>query len=616
MGCKMKWLNKAKDCLGLTQHSNKKNKADNIARTKISSIDFGLRTQEVLDVFCMLINKFLSPTLRIESIEQFPMTEEMHSRETSLVSSEAYKHLEEFVKQHSINYSKEDIYSLNSCLQKDGHSFNEEELKNLINLENTKQQYSIFKQIMLSTSPADFKEYLRRFATVYGKQIKLLDDWRIVKLIASKNLTNEELKQELEKEYIYKETLNDILPTDETNSLPRLRAIGKKAMLVCFFNKLLVEKKVQHEPLQMGSLIDLIITETGNLQSEDDNLYKDMIKVLDPALDFTNRTIRTFDLHKELYEKIKLSNLYHYLINFVKKYNLNYTDDDFNNLASLFKSKKVNLNRNELESIIGTENDYQLYLRFKKPFEGIETDSLKHVLKRFAATYNKELKDLKFYFDIIKEHKFAKREDGDWYINYEFKDLEGKPYYMGYNRLSDVHMQNYINIRSLKDFIYENRVPLIMDDKLISIKELIEYIFYIRQANELENFEQTLQKGSYCSIDDVDSFSGYEFESFLKKLFISMGYLVKQTKLSGDQGADLVVEKLGEKTVVQAKRCNTPIGNSAVQEVVASIAHYKADKGMVVTNNEFTTSAVQLASSNKIDLIDRKELMKLIKEFL
>ena len=68
--------------------------------------------------------------------------------------------------------------------------------------------------------------------------------------------------------------------------------------------------------------------------------------------------------------------------------------------------------------------------------------------------------------------------------------------------------------------------------------------------------------------------------------------------------------------VVQAKRSNDKIGNNAIQEVVASISYYKAQRGMVVTNNEFTPAAVDLAKSNKITLVDRSELDRLIKEYL
>ncbi|MCK4917680.1 MAG: restriction endonuclease [Candidatus Omnitrophica bacterium] len=109
--------------------------------------------------------------------------------------------------------------------------------------------------------------------------------------------------------------------------------------------------------------------------------------------------------------------------------------------------------------------------------------------------------------------------------------------------------------------------------------------------------------------------SGYEFEAFLKTLFKKMGYSVEQTKLSGDQGADLIVNKLGETLVIQAKRSNSKIGNKAIQEVVASINHYNAQRGMVITNNEFTPAAIELAHSNKIELVDRIELKNLFKEY-
>ena len=91
-----------------------------------------------------------------------------------------------------------------------------------------------------------------------------------------------------------------------------------------------------------------------------------------------------------------------------------------------------------------------------------------------------------------------------------------------------------------------------------------------------------------------------------------MGYESYNTKLSGDQGADLVLKKFGEITVVQAKRYNNKVTNSAIQEVVASIKHYNAHKGAVITNNEFTDSAIELANSNNIELIDRTKLSELI----
>ncbi|MCF7908541.1 MAG: restriction endonuclease [Candidatus Omnitrophica bacterium] len=140
----------------------------------------------------------------------------------------------------------------------------------------------------------------------------------------------------------------------------------------------------------------------------------------------------------------------------------------------------------------------------------------------------------------------------------------------------------------------------------------------LRQKLKLEHFEKQLNNSQHqpLTIYDLDSATGYEFENFLNILFKKMGYKVENTKLSGDQGADLVVEKFGEKIVVQAKRYNNKVTNRGVQEVVAAIKHYKADKGMVITTNEFTRSAIKLASSNNIKLIDRGELSKLISTYL
>lgn len=136
--------------------------------------------------------------------------------------------------------------------------------------------------------------------------------------------------------------------------------------------------------------------------------------------------------------------------------------------------------------------------------------------------------------------------------------------------------------------------------------------FEKKQNNEIKN---ELNDHSYSS-NKIDSLNGFEFENFLSILFQEMGYQVQSTKLSGDQGADLIISKYNEKIAVQAKRYKNKVSNSAVQEVVASIAHYGANKGMVVTNSHFTKSAIELAKSNQIQLIDGDELNSLINKHL
>lgn len=91
-----------------------------------------------------------------------------------------------------------------------------------------------------------------------------------------------------------------------------------------------------------------------------------------------------------------------------------------------------------------------------------------------------------------------------------------------------------------------------------------------------------------------------------------MGYKTELTKGSGDQGADLILQKNHVKIVIQIKRYSGKVGNKAVQEVIAAKYFYKADKGIVITNNYFTNSAIDLALSSHIKLINRDKLIKMI----
>ena len=63
---------------------------------------------------------------------------------------------------------------------------------------------------------------------------------------------------------------------------------------------------------------------------------------------------------------------------------------------------------------------------------------------------------------------------------------------------------------------------------------------------------------------------------------------------------------------MQAKFYSTPVGNKAVQEVVASMKIYNASNAMVVTNNYYTNSARELAKANGVSLWDKDILESII----
>lgn len=158
----------------------------------------------------------------------------------------------------------------------------------------------------------------------------------------------------------------------------------------------------------------------------------------------------------------------------------------------------------------------------------------------------------------------------------------------------------------LIDEMYWSNIELLCD---IHTKEVLE-----KERDRLLKGDMELEN-KY--IEDKYSFenisSGYEFEEYLRELFIRMGYDVEVTRRSNDQGGDLILKKDGEITVVQAKYYSNTVGNKAIQEVVAAIPYYGANKGMVVTNNKFTNAAIKLAEVNDITLIDNDGLNKIRK---
>ncbi|MEG4942841.1 restriction endonuclease [Microcoleus sp. F4-D5] len=127
-------------------------------------------------------------------------------------------------------------------------------------------------------------------------------------------------------------------------------------------------------------------------------------------------------------------------------------------------------------------------------------------------------------------------------------------------------------------------------------------------VKEQEEKKRLLDSG----IREVDEMTGKEFEKFLEVHFINFDYSVTLTQDSQDYGADLILYKHGEKTVVQAKRSKNPVGIKAVQEVAGAVRHYQGNKGIVITNNRFTENACKLAKSNEVELWDRTKLIEFI----
>ncbi|WP_202818794.1 restriction endonuclease [Clostridium botulinum] len=212
------------------------------------------------------------------------------------------------------------------------------------------------------------------------------------------------------------------------------------------------------------------------------------------------------------------------------------------------------------------------------------------------------LQEYKNYFP--KNNTFSLYENIDIFnnlnINYDNLAKEKFTFYLMKNQKFNTN--NY-NILECLDILNEN-----IEEK--------------NQKNYLDDFEKKLLDeyeknniSSKFSIHDIDLMTGREFEIFIGTLFEKMGYIVEITQCSGDQGIDILIEKNNQKIGVQVKCYSNKVTNKAIQEVTAGLNYYNCDKGMVITNNYYTNSAIELSEANNIVLWDRDMLKQLLDEF-
>lgn len=160
-----------------------------------------------------------------------------------------------------------------------------------------------------------------------------------------------------------------------------------------------------------------------------------------------------------------------------------------------------------------------------------------------------------------------------------------------------------------------DEIPLIPSLPLGGIQQECEAIYFEILVSRLQTRLEGFDPSEYVTIYEVDLLSGVEFEEFLGELFDLVGYEATVTPATGDQGADLLLERFGKQYAVQAKSYSENVGNSAVQQAIAARSHYGCESAMVVTNSYFTPSAKELAESSDVRLVDRDELQQFLDDF-
>lgn len=147
----------------------------------------------------------------------------------------------------------------------------------------------------------------------------------------------------------------------------------------------------------------------------------------------------------------------------------------------------------------------------------------------------------------------------------------------------------------------EKKVILILAAALLLILFIIVTALALRKGRRRADFFEDME--------------GREFEYFCADLLKQKGFVeVEVTKGSGDYGVDILAEKEGVTYAIQCKRYGAPVGVKAIQEAYAGRDYYDRMVGAVMTNQYFTSPAVEAAAKLKILLWDGGYLESMMEE--
>lgn len=143
--------------------------------------------------------------------------------------------------------------------------------------------------------------------------------------------------------------------------------------------------------------------------------------------------------------------------------------------------------------------------------------------------------------------------------------------------------------------------------------EILRAIFSVIAIPFKRKVKINAPKAKLVSLENIDYMDGHAFEYWCANLLRNLGYQnVDVTPGSGDQGVDIVAVKDGVRYAFQCKRYSSSVGNTPVQEVYAGMEMYGCSVGVVITNQHFTSGAIELANKVGVHLWDRDTLISLI----
>jgi hypothetical protein len=331
---------------------------------------------------------------------------------------------------------------------------------------------------------------------------------------------------------------------------------------------------------------------TGNNFEKADNCINQILKDLPPK---QFKEFQTISLYTISYlETVCSVHANRFTEKLVGKNSLDSWNDMFQHSWNFYKSWQSLL---ETETMIYVENFSEKFLYY---------DISKKDIEQLNSFLSYKGVDLSLYLlrKFVEQTQFSiKRNRLDVWI--EAKNPKIFEDYLG----------SFLEFFGEKSAENLDMLEMLLKQKNISYNgSLSDALFHHNKELEMEEYAQSLKEPyspNPFSINAIDSMSKHEFETFLKHLFEKMGFDVE---LAGDD--NILISKLGQKTIVKAKQSMSPIPIKAVLEITDAIKQYSAYDGMVVSSNDFPPSEIKTAHSNGIELISRSKLNSWITTYL
>jgi len=131
-----------------------------------------------------------------------------------------------------------------------------------------------------------------------------------------------------------------------------------------------------------------------------------------------------------------------------------------------------------------------------------------------------------------------------------------------------------------------------------------------KRAQEYRQYLQKIRLPSY--LKKIDPLA---FEKLACDLHSRMGYTVESTSYTGDSGADGILKKNGETTILQAKRVQSSVGEPILRDLYGTMHSFKAQYGVVVTTGKVSRQAREWVENKPIRIIELDELSSLIRQY-